>query len=181
MDGVRTTGVSVMCLTEGMDEGPVLATHEIEIGERETAGELGERLAELGAPLLVDALDRYAAGELKPVEQDHAAATYASKISNEDARIDWSRPAPTLDHLVRGLSPAPGAWTSYGGTRIKVFRARVEPGSGPPGTVLDPEGLVVAAGEGALALEEVQMAGKRRMQGPELARGLRASEGSIFE
>lgn len=174
MDGVPTSGVSIMVLTEGMDEGPVLAAREVPVEPRDTAGTLGERMADLGAPLLVETITRYAAGDLQPVEQDHDAATYAPKISTEEARVDWTKPADEIVNLVRGLNPAPGAWTEWDGRRLKVWEVR------PAGEELEPgrlehSGDVLRAGTGTEAVEltDVQLAGKRRMGGGELARGLR--------
>lgn len=174
MDGVDESGVSIMVLTEGMDEGPVLTKQEVEVGPDETAGELGGRMAVLGAPLLVEAITRYGAGELQPSEQDHDAATYAPKISTKEARIDWNEPAEGIAALVRGLNPAPGAWTELDGKRLKVWSVR------PAGTTLEPGALQAAEGEllagtgsEAVRLADVQLAGKRRMSGGELARGLR--------
>lgn len=174
MDGVPVSGVSIMVLTEGMDEGPVLAAKEVPVEGDDTAGTLGERMAALGAPLLVDAVARYAAGELHPVEQDHARATYAPKITTEEARIDWTRPADEIANLVRGLNPAPGAWTELGGKRLKVWAVSPADAGLGPGAVQESGGALLAgAGDGSLELVDVQPAGKRRMSGGELARGLR--------
>lgn len=179
MDGVSPSGVSIMVLTEGMDEGPVLAMQEVPVEPDDTAGTLGERMAALGAPLLVETVERYAAGELEPREQDHALATYAPKISTEEARVDWTKPADRIANLVRGLDPAPGAWTEWDGRRLKVWgvrpvESRLEPG------ILEHAGDALLAGTGTQAVElvDVQLAGKRRMSGGELARGLRPGAGA---
>ena len=176
MDGASVSGVSVMVLTEGMDEGPVLALREVDVRPDDTAGTLGERMAELGGPMLVETIERYVAGLLQPQEQDHAAATYAPKITPEEARVDWTRPATEIVDHIRGLNPAPGAWTEWSGRRLKVWAARVTDRSLPPG-VLGGPGLVVGSGTVALELTDVQLAGKRRMPGAELVRGLRPAEG----
>lgn len=179
IDGVAVTGVSVMVLTEGMDEGPVLATLQVAVEPDDTAGSLGERMAGIGAPLLVDTLARYAAGDLRPVEQDHDRATYAPKLSPEEARIDWDRPAESISNLVRGLNPAPGAWTELDGKRLKVWAVRSAPGDLAPGAVAVEGGALLAGtGSGALELADVQLAGKKRMTGGELARGLRLPQGA---
>lgn len=178
MNGVEETGVSVMVLTEGMDEGPVLARRSVAIYPAETAGALGKRLADLGAPLLAETLTSYAAGALAPEEQDHARATYAPKISPEEARIDWSRSASSVVDHVRGLNPAPGAWTEWEGKRLKVWEAReVEGESLAPGLLEGGPSLLVGTGTSAVELVDVQLAGKRRMAGTELARGLRLDAG----
>lgn len=178
--GDTETGVSVMVLTEGMDEGPVLAAETTPIGPSETAGELGERLAGLGAPLLARSLEAYRVGTLTPVEQDHARATYAPKLTTDDVRIDWSATGETVLDLVRGASPAPGAWTTFRGGRLKVHSASKAPGGGRPGEVVDPVTAAVACGEGAVTLEVVQPAGKRPMTGAEFGRGARLAPGDIF-
>lgn len=180
MDGVRETGASVMVLTEGMDEGPVLGTSVVNVRDDDTAGTLGERLAKVGGPLLVESIQMYADGDLAPVEQDHEAATYAPKITSDEARIDWDKPAVDIRNLVRGLNPAPGAWTTLRGTRVKVLRANQSPGEGKPGEIVDRSEMLVATGEGTLELAEVQPAGKRAMSGAELARGLRPASGESF-
>lgn len=180
MDGVDETGVTIMVLTEGMDEGPILAMERAAVGPDETTGELGERLARDGAPLLVDTLRAFAAGEVQPQEQDHDRATYASKITSQEARIDWSLPAKTIHDLARGLNPAPGAWTTFRGNRLKVLRTRVTEGpAGRPGEVTADD--LIVTGDGALELVEVQPAGKRAMPGDDLFRGLRPAPGEAME
>lgn len=173
MNGDDVTGASVMVLTEGMDEGPVLATFETPIHHDDTAGTLGERLASAGALLLVDAVRAYVAGELEPVPQDHERATYAPKIETDDARIDWSLPARVVRDLVRALDPQPGAWTMLGDARVKVWRVSPVPNRRlDPGRLALDGGLLVGTGDDALRLDEVQPATKRRMSGEDLARGL---------
>lgn len=178
LDGLEVTGITIMKLTEGMDEGPLLAAREVAVGRDETAGELGPRLAAEGAALLVETLDPYVAGELRPREQDHESATYAPKITTEEARIDWSASRERVRNQVRALNPAPGAWTTLDGVRMKLHRAALADREGDPiapGTLeVDAHGrLLAAAGDGWVVLEEVQPAGKRSMSGAELARGLR--------
>ena len=181
MDGVATTGVTIMVLTEGMDEGPILATKPTAVGPDETAGELGERLARSGADLLVDTLGRYVAGGLEAREQDHARATYAPKITSEEARIDWTRSAAEIHNHVRALNPAPGAWTTFRGKRIRVLAVRATDDRVEPGRLLPGEEPTIGTGDGAIVVTEVQPAGKRKMSGAELARGLRVGEGERFE
>lgn len=181
MDGVDKTGASVMVLTEGMDEGPLLGSTAIGVDEDDTTGTLGARLADAGAPFLVERISMYLEGELTPEEQDHEAASYAPKITSDEARIEWTKPAYQIRNLVRGSNPAPGAWTTFRGARMKVLAAQREDGTGTPGRVLDDRDLVVATGDGALRLTDVQASGKKRMSGEELARGLRPSPGESFE
>lgn len=178
MNGDRATGVSVMVLTEGMDEGPVLARKEEPIDPGDTSGSLGERLAAVGARVLVDTLGPYVRGEIKPEPQDGALATYASKITTEDARIDWSADARSIRDLVRALDPEPGAWTMIEGTRLKVLRAALTEGPElAPGEVASGAGLVVGTGSQPVLLEEVQPATKKRMSGADFARGARLRDG----
>lgn len=181
IDGVEQTAASVMVLTEGMDEGPVLGTSVVDVQDEDTAGTLGARLAEVGAPLLVECMHEYVAGRLIPVEQDHDAATYAPKITSDEARIDWAQPADAIRNLIRGLNPAPGAWTTFKGERLKVLRSSLHDANGRPGQISDPSKLVVATGQGGLQLVEVQPAGKRAMSGADFARGHRPSDEEAFE
>ena len=174
--GARRTGVTVMRMTAGMDEGPVLLRRSLRIGEEETASGLARRLSALGAELLPEALDGLEGGMLAEVEQDHARATYAPKVDRGTARIEWGRGAREIQALVRGMDAVPGAWTSFRGAPVKLFGPRIgDPGSpAPPGTVLrrDPgEGLLVQAGAGALLFTGVQPAGRRRMEAGAWLRG----------
>jgi len=184
--GHRTTGVTVMRMVEAMDAGPVLHRIEDPILPADTASELSIRLSELGAEALLEALTLLAAGELREVEQDHARATLAPKVGREVARVDWTRPARELGWHVRGMDAVPGAWSELEGAPVKLFRpdardASPADGGSAPGTVLaaDSErGLVVATGDGALALGEVQPPGKRRMDALDWihGRGVRAGQ-----
>jgi methionyl-tRNA formyltransferase len=182
IDGCSETGVSIMVLTEGMDEGPVLATERVPIAPRETAGELGDRLARVGADLLVPTVRAYLAGDLRPVEQDHDAATYAPKIAPDEARIDWAASEIDIDRVVRGLDPTPGAWTMLGDARVKVYAVEPLPAEAgmDPGELRVDDGLVVGTGGSPLRVLDAQVAGRRRMSGAELARGLRVAPGARF-
>ena len=183
MDGVTETGVSTMVLTEGMDEGPVLSRRPVPVSLDETSGSVGKRLAEIGAGLLVESLRAYSEGELKPEPQDHSAATYAPRIRDEEARIVWSSRRRSIRDLARALNPAPGAWTKLRGGRLKVHRAQIPSESRMLsfGELLAGSELWVGTGDGTLALTEVQLAGRRRMTGAELARGLRLKPGETLE
>lgn len=182
LDGVDTTGVAIMVLTEGMDEGPVLASRATAVGADETAGDVGERLAAIGAELLVPTLEAYVAGTLSPRPQDDALATYAPKVTPEEARIDWSDGAREIRNKVRALNPAPGAWTRLGDERVKVHRATAaDHPELRPGELLVADRLYAGTGQGALAIEEAQIAGRKSMTGAELARGLRLEAGAHFD
>lgn len=171
--GDAETGVTCFRLDAGMDTGDVLARHATRIAPDETAGELTERLAQVGAGVLVDAVRGLVEGTLPLVPQDHDAATYASKIAVEDARIDWAWPAVRVDRAVRAFNPMPGAHTTVGGDRLKLHRVTRVEAAGAPGHVVDHRDgrPVVACGEGAVRLDEVQPAGRPRMDGRDLANG----------
>ncbi len=171
--GDRATGISLMGMTAGLDCGPVYHAEAIEIGDDETAGELHDRLAALGGRTLVEHLDAIVGGELEPVPQDDALATYAPKIDKQDARIDWSLPAADVVRRVRAYNPFPGAFcfTAADALRIKVWKAAATAGSGDPGAVLrcDRDAVIVACGQGAIRLGELQLPGKRRVAAREFA------------
>jgi methionyl-tRNA formyltransferase len=183
MEGRSVTGVSIMVLTEGMDEGPVLGATEEPVDDDDTAGSLGDRLAAIGAAGLVDALAAYDAGNLIPVEQDHTRATYAPKLTTEEAAIEWTEPSRTIRNKVRGLNPVPGAWTALRDQRVKVWatRARADSGLAPGELDVRDDGLVVGTGDRVLELTEVQLQAKRPMSGADAARGLRLAPGERFE
>lgn len=172
LNGDAATGISLMAMTAGLDCGPVYVTEALSIGDDETAGELHDRLAELGGTLLVQSLDDVVNGKLDSVEQDESLVTYAPKIKSGDARIDWSRSASELQRLVRAYNPVPGAWFDLDGQRIKCWRVSIAGAvSDEPGKIISSgrSGLVVACGEGGLILESVQRPGKRPVTGEELS------------
>ncbi len=175
--GDQETGVCTMQMSEGLDEGDVLLCRRTPIGEMETGPELWARLAQIGAEALVETL----AGieSLPRIPQDHARATFAPPLTKADGLIDWSRPARAIHAQIRGVDPWPGAFSSLRGEVLKIWRARpVEAPSGEPGTLIEVgRRLVVATGDGALELLEVQLAGKSRRSGAELCNGARLSPG----
>src|SRR5579885_3230517 len=158
-----------------MDAGDVLLVRAVAIEPEDTAGTLGARLAALGAAALVEALDGLKAGRLRPTPQPTEGITFAPRLTPEQGRLDWSRPAAELDRVVRAFAPVPGAFTTLGNRRLKVHRARPETRShaAPPGTVVHAEadGIVVATGAGALRLLEVQLEGRRRLAAKEFLAG----------
>lgn len=160
----ETTGISLMAMTAGLDCGPVYTIARVSIGDDETAAELHDRLAELGGSVLVDHLDEILEGTAIATDQDESLATYAGKIVTSDARMDWSASSDELARRVRAYNPFPGAFFFAGDDRIKIWRASAADGEADPGTVLqcDREGIIVACGSGALRLDELQLAGKRR-------------------
>ena len=177
MAGDTESGVCAMLMDAGLDTGPVLSCQRTPIGVRETAGALAARLADLGAPLILEALAGFADGSLTPQPQPDVGVTYAHKIDKAEAALDWSRPAITLAAAIRGLNPAPGAHTMLGGERFKVLEATVVDGSGTPGTTLD-DTLTVACGHGALRLDRVQRAGRPAVERAALLAGLAVPAGT---
>lgn len=174
------TGVTCFVLEQGMDTGPVLARRAVTVGDDETAGALTQRLALLGAPLMVEAVAGLVDGSLTPQPQDHEHATYAPKVAPADAKLDWTAHAAVLERAVRAFNPAPGAWTTLRGERLKIHAAllagaEIGAAAAVPGQVagLGPEGPVIACRGGGLVLVEVQPAGKPRMTGSAFANGYR--------
>jgi methionyl-tRNA formyltransferase len=163
--GETETGITIMQLDAGMDTGPMLLTGKVEIADDDTAGSLAPRLATLGASLMVDALAALAEGRLVPTAQDGALATMAPMLKKEDGRIDWARPARVVRDHIRGVDPWPGAYTTLGGEPFKLWGARLAEGAGKPGTVLgvDGHGMRVATADGAVALTDVQVPGRKRL------------------
>ena len=166
MAGDDATGVMVMRMEEGLDTGPVLATWRTPITDETTTGALQDMLAREGARLMVEALG----GDLRDVPQGADGVTYAKKVSAEEAKIDWSRPAHAVLRHIHGLNPGPGAWTMAGETRLKVLRVRLASGRGVSGTVIAPP-LIVACGDGAVEIVELQRAGRGVQSADEFLRG----------
>ncbi|MEJ2036749.1 MAG: methionyl-tRNA formyltransferase [Maritimibacter sp.] len=167
MAGDHETGVCIMQMDAGLDTGAVLSRHAIEIDPEETTGSLHDRLSELGARAITEALETL--DTLTPDPQPETGVTYAEKIDKAEARVDWSKPADEVSRLIRGLSPFPGAWCEMGGERVKLLGARVVAGNGAPGEVLAP--LTVACGSGAVEITKAQRPGKRAMEAGECLRG----------
>ena len=167
--GDARTGVCIMQMEAGLDTGPVLLERAVDIAPDDTTGSLTARLAALGADAIVDALARL--DSLVPKPQDAALATYAAKVKKEEARIDWHEPAEAIARRIRAFDPQPGTEAPVAGEVVKLWRARVVEGRGAPGEVLAATpSLVVACGERALLLEQVQRPGGRRISGEEFAR-----------
>ncbi|HEX6629502.1 MAG TPA: methionyl-tRNA formyltransferase [Gemmatimonadaceae bacterium] len=173
--GLAETGVTIMRMVPALDAGPVLLRMPTPIVEHETYGELQERLAELGALALLEALALLDVGEAREEPQDDALATYAPKVERDDARVDWTRPAAEIALVVRAYDPRPGAFTTLRGAEVKLFGARAVHGrTGDPGEVLavDEAGLLVGAGDdAALRIAYVHPAGRRRLAALDWAQG----------
>lgn len=174
MAGDESTGVTIMQMEAGLDTGPILLKRAIEIEEK-NAAQLTEELANLGAATMVEVLADLPSFE--PIPQPENGVTYAAKISKEEARIDWSRPARELRRHVQGLAPFPGAWFEVEGERIKLLAAEGARGASRPGEVLDGE-LTIACGQGALRPTLLQRAGKGALSAKELLRGFPIAAGT---
>jgi methionyl-tRNA formyltransferase len=179
--GDTETGVSIMRMDAGLDTGPVYLRRAVPIEAHDTAGSLHDRLAEVGAVAVCEVLDALPTGTLHPEPQASEGACYAPKLTREDARIDWSRPAEYLERLLRALDPAPGAATSHAGEALKVWSGQVSAGraDAAPGTVLTagPSGIEVQCGEGSLIVTTLQRAGGRRVQAGPFLLGHRIEPG----
>jgi methionyl-tRNA formyltransferase len=175
LTGERKTGVTTMLMDEGMDTGPILLAAETEIAPEDNLESLHDRLAGMGAELLLQTLQKLARGELAPRAQEHALATYAPKISKSEAKIDWRAPARDLCNQIRAFDPAPGAYSTWRGKTIKLFRPELleTPPAEPPGTLVaaDSRGLVFAASGGYLIVREVQAENRPRLPAAEFLRG----------
>ena len=177
MAGDRDTGVQIMRMTEGLDEGNILLGEVMPINPDDTSATLAERMAVTGATLWTRALAAIERGGVTDTEQV-GEPTYARKITPAEARIDWTRPAAEIDAHIRGLSPFPGAWCEApDGARMKVLMSRLEAGQGEPGAVLD-DGLLIACGEGAVRLVRVQREGRAAQEASEFLKGFAIPAGS---
>ena len=175
LGGETRTGITTMFMDPGMDTGPILLTEETEIGEEDTAGTLHDRLARVGAHLLLRTLESLETNTITPKPQDHSRATLAPKIEKEEARIRWSAPARQTFNQIRAFDPWPGAFTLLAGRILKLFRPRLIEGGAqePPGTIVraSHEGLRVAASQGYLLVREAQMESRPRMRVSDFLRG----------
>lgn len=180
--GLTTTGVTIMRMVPALDAGPVIMQAPAQILEDETYGELQLRLSELGALTLVEALTLISLGAVKETPQDDSQATYAPKVTRDDARIDWKLDAKEVSQIIRAYDPKPGAFTTRGGIDVKCFGPRtLEKSKGEPGEVIEAGAeVVIACGRGAIRISDVQPSGKSRMTGAEWARGRGVSVGDVL-
>lgn len=178
--GDRETGITIMRMDAGLDTGPMLLAESIEIGAGETAGSLHDKLAALGGRLVVEALLRL--DSLTPTPQPEQGATYAAKIDKAESAIDWSLPSAVIERRLRAFDPFPGCTARLGDTTLKLWHAELAEGTGAPGEILavSPDGIVVACGEGALKLTELQKPGGRRLPAAVFLRGFTLAAGQRF-
>jgi methionyl-tRNA formyltransferase len=173
--GDRETGMTVMYMDEGLDTGDILLQRKIDILPEDTGGSLHDRLGQIAPDALLESLKMLSAGGAPRVPQENALATTAPKLKREDGRIDWSEPAEVIERKIRAFNPWPGAFMKLGAQNLKIFSTAIVDLSGRPAEIVESEtDLIIAAGKGALLLNEVQLEGKRRMSGTEFVRGRRA-------
>ncbi|MGY4830976.1 methionyl-tRNA formyltransferase [Sphaerotilaceae bacterium SBD11-9] len=180
--GDARTGITIMQMDAGLDTGDMLLVEASEIAADDTTASLHDRLVALGGRLIVEALELGACGGLKPTPQPTEGVTYAHKIDKAEAAIDWSQPAATLERRMRAFDPFPGVTAQFGDETIKLWRSRVANGSGTPGAVLavTDEGIVVACGEAALVLTELQRPGGKRLSARQFLQGKPVQPGQVF-
>jgi methionyl-tRNA formyltransferase len=181
--GDERTGISIMRMDRGLDTGPVLEAESIPIAPEDTGASLHDKLADLGARLIVRAVDGLGRGQLRARPQDAARASYAAKIVKAEAAIDWREAAQAIERKVRAFNPLPGASATVRGVGLKIWRAQACEAQGPPGTVLaaGPEGIVVACGAGALRVLELQRAGGKRLAAAQFLAGFALAAGERIE
>ena len=180
--GDRETGITIMSMDAGLDTGPILSLHPIAIADDDDAQTLHDKLAALGAEAIVAAIAQVAAGSAKYVAQPATGVTYARKIAKREAALDWSRPCAELERAVRAMRPTPGARAWLRGETVKIWRAHCVAQHGTPGSVLGSAeaGILVACGEGALQVTELQRAGGTRLAAADFLRGFPISRGERF-
>ena len=186
VNGETRTGVTTMRIDAGLDTGEMLLKAETEIAPGETAIELGARLAEMGATLLVETLAGLVAGSIVPEKQDDAQATYAPLLKKEDGRLNWSQPALAVHNRIRGLQPWPGAFTTFRGHTLHIWRSQVvgrragSPATGPSGRIVNVRPLAVATADSPLELLEVQLEGRKRIPAADFVNGGRVTENELL-
>jgi methionyl-tRNA formyltransferase len=185
VNGESRTGLTTMRIDAGLDTGPMLLKYETPIGPDETAPELSARLAEAGAPLMVETLGKLERGEISPTPQDNSQATHAPPLKKEDGRIDWFLPAPKIYNRIRGLQPWPGAFTTFRGKSCQIWGKPLKPvaAGGMCGIILPTKEdglLVICGGATVLRVDHAQLEGRKRVTGPEFANGARILPGERF-
>jgi methionyl-tRNA formyltransferase len=182
INGESETGITTMQMDVGLDTGDMLLIRSIPIGDAETASDLHDRLAPLGATTMAETLDLLRNGQLRPEKQDDSQTCYAPMLKKELGAIDWTQDAIAIHRLIRGVTPWPGAYSALDGKMLKVLRARVNDGSGAPGTVIAAarNGLEVACGQGSIIIEELQLEGKKRLPAADFLAGYKVAPGTML-
>lgn len=181
----KKTGVTTMLMDEGLDTGDILLSSELEIAPDDTSGTLHDRLADLGADLLIQTLNAFETGDINPISQDHTQATYAPMLKKNDGRMNWKLPAESLEALIRGMTPWPGAFTFHDKKRLKIFKAKtiVMDTEASPGTVLKgfPDELWISTGKGVLSIMEIQGESGKHLLIKDFLRGYKLGPSSKLE
>ena len=186
INGLSRTGITIMKMDAGMDTGPMLLQEAIDIGPDETFGNLYRRMADLGAKMIIQALDLLSEGKLEAISQPEEGVTMAPPIKKEMARVDWKMPAQQIHRIVRAMDPTPGAYTMWKGQRLRLYSPAmtdIPAGNAQPGTIckVEKDRIVVTTGEQCLALKELQWPGKKRLACAEFLRGRPIKVGERFE
>jgi methionyl-tRNA formyltransferase len=179
MNGDKKTGISIMKIQEKLDNGPVMASRELELNSNSTYGDVEKKLSDVGANLLIECLKTIEKGNPKFIEQVHSEATYAKKISKKEAKIDWNSSADKIVAHIHGLNPSPGAWFEFQKERIKVWKAKKLLLNGRPGTVID-ENLTVACQSNSIQILEIQREGKNKQSTKNFLLGKKISQNSLL-
>ena len=170
--GDSETGITIMKMDAGLDTGPILTQRVLPIAPDETGQSLHDKLAVLGADLLIDTLPSYLAGQITPQPQVDAQATYAPTIRKEEGQIDWTQDATVIERLIRAFTPWPGTYTTWQGQTLKILAAGTRPGNAQPGAVIEQNGeIVIGTGQGLLLPTKLQLAGRSAMTIEEFSRG----------
>jgi len=181
----KETGVTTMLMDEGMDTGDILLSSKLEIAPDDTSGTLHDRLADLGADLLIQTLKNFDTGNINPISQDHTQATYAPMLKKNDGRMNWKLPAESLEAFIRGMTPWPGAFTFHEKKRLKIFKARtiVMNTDASPGTVIKgfPDELWISTGKGVLSVMEIQGESGKRLLIKDFLRGYQLPPGTHLQ
>ena len=181
LDGEEETGVTTMKMAEGLDTGDMLLKSATKIGENETAGELHDRLSQMGADLITETLTALENNAVVPEKQDDSLSNYAPMLTKELCKIDWNKSAQQIHNQVRGLNPWPVATAVVNGKKVKVFATTISEKNGEAGKVLCENPLTVACGEKSLVIHELQLEGKKRMKSDDFVRGYRITTDTVFE
>ena len=181
LDGKKTTGVTVLKVTPELDAGDILSQVRVPISRSDNAKTLSDRLAKVGAELLLNTIPRYVSGEITPVPQEHSRATYCYQIRKDMGRIDWKLPAERIFNMVRAFTPWPSAYTTFRGRRVKVVSGEPVSGDGEPGRVVSLEnGILVGTGRGLFKIERLVPEGRKEMSAQDFVRGYRLSTKDLF-
>ncbi len=183
LDGKEETGITIMKINEELDAGDILAQKRVKILPEDNAQTLHDRLASIGAELLLETLPRYLRGEITPIPQDNSRATYCKPITKEMGRVNWNLPAEKIANMVRAFTPWPSAFTFFRNKRLKLTEVAIAKGvKGKPGEVIETSGkLTVAAGNGGVIIKKLKPEGKKEISGEEFIRGYRVKTGDKFE